>query len=264
MPAHAPVGGIFAAALLAAVASVSLVFGAVPAAAATGTEQVLISADGVSFSLALQAPLFDGLGLLVPGESVGSSVWIRNPAASPAVMRANASDVVVPSVAYAEGVIVSVWDSGTRAIRSQTLGRLAQCRTLVPSQTITGGTIRVDFTFTMGDLSGVAGQNEGASMNLVVDMQDAAAGRFPASSCDEGSASVPTIPSAQPTGGTVDEVAIAGRVPAAPTAAPATAKIGAMPSTGSAFAAPLSLASGLLLGVGILFLAGRRRKKRPQ
>jgi hypothetical protein len=204
-----------------------------PAAAAP--LDALLSTDGIHFSAALAGGLFDDLGMLVPGHSASTDLWIRNPTGVPAALRVSARDVTTSSRALADGVMVSAWDSGTDATRSSVLGALAQCQVLAPSQWLAAGaTIRLVLTFTMADLPGSAGQRGSAGLGLMVAMRDAEAGPFPSSACED------------------DGVLIASK----------EGPGGSLPTPEADLTGPLLLAGGLLVGAGVFFVVGRRRRGR--
>lgn len=239
MPAARIVAALAALALAAAAcASVG------PAGAATrGAEppvDVLVGTDGVHFSPSLAAGLFDGSGLLVPGDSVASDLWIKNPTGSAAALRVSARAVMTSSSDLADGVTLSAWNSGTDSTRSAPLRSVAECQIIVPSQAIApGATVKMIVRYTMADLTGVAAQNQSASLRLKVAIRDAQAGPFPPSACE-------------------DDGVLVSMNPARPSV---SALPGSLATTGTDFAVPLLAAGGFLVGVGLFLVAGRRRKR---
>jgi len=234
-------------ALVVACAAVGLALGVGTAPATAAPVDVLLSTDGVTFSSALSEGMFDDLGLLVPGESMSSSLWVRNPTPTTTVLRVSARDLIFPSVAFAGGVTMTVWDSGTGTTRSATLGALARCDILVPSQPMAAGaTIRLDVTFTMADLTSSVGQNQRAGLGLMVAMRDGEAGSFATSACDDEGVLIASNPSTS-------------NLSASNSSRPTT-----IAHTGTDLPVPLFIAGGLLLGVGIFLVAGRRRRERDE
>lgn len=153
---------------------------AAPAAASSGTE-VLVSDNGVDFAPQLTDGLFDNLGLLVPGESVSASLWVRNTAASDASMRLTLADLVSSSEVFTQTLSMAVV-SGTH-MWDWTFSELLACDTVIPSMPIaTGETVRIDLTVTMGDAVGQQAQDESVMVGFVVDARDAA-DPFPAEGC---------------------------------------------------------------------------------
>ena len=232
--------GRLAAAVLATgvVGAIVLGSGASPAAAAP--VDLLISTDGIHFASSLEGGLFDGLGTLVPGDSIASSLWIRNPTSAPAEVRVSARNVTVSTELFAAAVNMDAWDSGTDATRSRTLGALAKCEIIVPAQRIAAGaTIETLVTFTMADLRGVSGQGENANLDLFVAMRDAEAGPFPPSACEDDGVLISSQP-ARPS----------------PLVSPSS-----LATTGTDYAVPLLVTGGFLVGIGLFFVAGRRRRE---
>ena len=70
-PARRLAGGVLAAGVAA-----SVIFGAVSPAAATESDGILVSADGVHFASALEAGLFDDLGRVNSAVNGENRAWI--------------------------------------------------------------------------------------------------------------------------------------------------------------------------------------------
>lgn len=244
MTAARIVAGLAALALAAGVCASIGLAGAAASEAPPSTD-LLVSTDGVHFSAELAGGLFGGSGLLVPGDSVASSLWIKNPTGAPAALRVSARDVTFSSGDIADGVTMSAWDSGTDTTLSATLRSVAECQIIVPSQAIAAGaTMEMIVKYTMADFAGAVGQNESASLGLKVAMRDAEAGPFPLSACeDEGVlvSSNPALPSSLP-----------GSLPSS------------LPTTGTEFVVPLLAAGGFLVGIGLFLVAGRRRREHEE
>jgi hypothetical protein len=173
--------------LLAFGAAVTLSLGVDGRAAASEADDVLVSSDGVVFAPALATPIFGQLELLVPGGELTSTLWIRNPTASASEMRLSAQDITVPSDLYGEAVTLTVSDAASGRSQSHVLGRLARCDLLFPSRTVAAdGTVRLDLSLTMGDVTGQDAQNETATLAFGIDMRDARLGPYPPRGCSEG------------------------------------------------------------------------------
>lgn len=207
-----------------------------PASAAT--PEVLLSDDGVNFSTGLPGGLFDGLGLLVPGESVTTTLWVKNPTADLAVARVSVGALSVPSAAFAAGVTLTTIDVGTAATSTASFADLQRCAVLVPSHTLGAREVlRVDFTVTMSEsVSGSDAQGQAAVLDFQVAMRDAAAGAFPNAGCVN-----PTTPSMP--------------------ADVARRQGSGLAYTGQAPATFLFSFAGVLIGVGIFCVVRRRRGK---
>jgi len=172
---------------LAAVSAVAFTLASAPAPAAAAPPEVLVSLDGTNFAPTLPAGPFDTLGLLVPGDSLVASLWIMNSSADPGLVRVTVDDLVVPSPAFATGVILSA-DDGI-ASRSATFGQLETCSTVLPVTTLAAGAvIRIDLTLAMlAALAGLEAQGEAAQLGFAVDLRDVASGPFPtANGCPPG------------------------------------------------------------------------------
>ncbi len=169
-----------------------------PASAAGSLE---LSSDGVSFSPAFPANLFDGLGLLAPGDSLDASLWIKNAGSTPAELRVRAMQLVTPSPEFASAVTLTTVHAGATATRS--LDALGTCSVVVPSMTLAAGAVtRVDMSVAMSMMiGGNATQNQAARLDFAVDMRDAAAGPYPASGCDPGASVVASRSSSLPSTG---------------------------------------------------------------
>lgn len=235
--------------IVAGLAAVALAMGACAGVTLTATAaqettpsvDLLVSTDGVHFSPALAGGLLGVSGLLVPGDSVASSLWIKNPTGAPAVLRVSARDVTFSSGDIADGVTMSAWNSGTDTTRSATLRSVAECQIIVASQAIAAGaTMKMIVKFTMTDLTGEVGQNDRASLGLKVAMRDAVAGPFPASACG-------------------DEGVLISSNPARPSSLPSS-----LPTTGTGFVVPLLATGGFLVGIGLFLVAGRRRREHDE
>ena len=256
---RASVGSSVTIALAAAVLAVcGITTSAAASTAAPATAapvDLLLSTDGTHFATTLSAGLFDGLGLLIPRGSQQATLWVRNPTAAPAEVRVSAHDVRLPAGGYADHVTLSAWNSGTGDTRSRTLSALDGCGIVVPSQPIAaGGTMKLVVTFTMADVSGTIDQGASASLGLLVAMRDADGGPFAASACDDPGTVVPVLPSTPtPVSTTTPTTATAPSFAAVST--------GILAHTGVEPPAPVLLIGGLLLGVGLFLLLGRRRSR---
>lgn len=224
---------------------------AVPVSAAT--PDVLLSDDGVNFSAGLSGGLFDGLGLLVPGESMTATLWVKNPTDDFAVARVSVGGLSVPSAAFAAGVTLTTIDQAATTATAS-FAQLQYCAVLVPSHRLGAREVlRLDMTVTMSEsVSGSEAQGQAAVLDFQVAMRDAAAGPFPNAGCV-----IPSTP-------------LSPTVPANP-GAPATPSLAAglsrpqssgLAHTGLAPATFLFSFAGVLIGVGI-FCVVRRRRGRP-
>lgn len=219
-----------------------------PPAAAT-TPEVLLSTDGRVYTAEPRLALVDGLGRLVPGESISTDFWMKNPTDSSASLRISARDVTASSTLYGESVTVSVWNSGSGQVATATLAELTQCDVVVPPQAIARGAAqRTTVTFAMADLADEVAQNQTGTMSLLVSMRDAAAGPFPASACDDEGVLISPEPEADADAGTN-----AGASPGAP-------RRSTIAYTGAGSVTAPIAAAALLIGIGAFLVASRRRR----
>lgn len=173
--------------LLAVSAAVTLSLGVDGRAAASEADGVLVSSDGMVFAPTLATPIFGQLDLLVPGGEITSTLWIRNPTASASELRLSAQDITVPSTLYGEAVTLTVLDAASGRSQSRVLGRISRCDLLLPSRTVAAdGTVKLDLSLAMGDITGQDAQNETATLAFGIDMRDARLGPYPPRGCSEG------------------------------------------------------------------------------
>src|SRR6186713_1561256 len=66
--------------------------------------QILVSDDGVNFAPTLTEGLFDGLGLLIPLESIESSLWVQNTATVDGSLRFGVDTVTSTSDIFTENL----------------------------------------------------------------------------------------------------------------------------------------------------------------
>lgn len=190
MTIHARARALVAAA---AVALLTAMVGVVAAPAAQAAPpEILVSDDGVTFTPSLTDGLFDGLGELVPLESISTSVWVRNTSSTNGSLRLTVDDFVQPSQEFAENVTITA-DAGPYSW-TLSLADLETCGTIVPTLAIAAGaTVRINLTAEMGNLTGQDAQAEAADMDLTVYVRDAAS-PFPSARCEQPGEGGPTDP----------------------------------------------------------------------
>lgn len=217
-----------------AAVALALVVGGAVAPASAAINRVLLSRDGVTFTSALSSGLFDGAQLLVPGQSVSRSLWIRNSSSTSAALRVSIRHLVSSSSVFANGVTLSSLNSlpGSTQV-SHTLSALDACEVVTSAPAIAaGGTAMLTLTFTMADLTAQAAQSDLTSLDLVVAIRDAAAGAYSGSACrDDGTILANT--------GEFRTVAFTGGSPPV----------------------PLIVGGGILLGLGMCLIVARRRRE---
>lgn len=226
-------------------------------AAEAAPVDVQISTDGIHFSSNLTGSLFQGSGALIPGGSAVSTLWIKNPTASPASMRVSVTGVDVSTAAHAEVMSLSVWDSGSGTTSTGDLSGLGSCDVVVPVQEVAAGAVvKVIATLSLDPaVTGTDGQGEDASIGLLVAMRDAEVGAFPKSACKDDGVLIPPTPTP-----TATPKPSAEPTPAPTSVGAATPGKKDLAETGFEANGPILFAGALLLGGGV-FLAVRRRRQ---
>jgi hypothetical protein len=152
---------------------IAVVFLIAPAAhAATSTQNVQFSDDGVHWSDSYAGSLFGGV-LLVPGGSVDRAFYVRNNAGEPAVMRVTLYDVATTDVDLAAAMSLTTSTPGfSGAAVPVTDAR--PCATLSHGQVLAAGdSVRIDTAAGLADLNGSAGQAHGVSFKLAISLSSA-------------------------------------------------------------------------------------------
>jgi hypothetical protein len=218
----------------AAVVALALVVGGAVAPASAATNRVLLSRDGVTFISALSGGLFDGAHLLVPGQSVSRSLWIRNPSSTTRALRVTIRHFISSSLVFADGVTLSWFDSLPGSTRvTHALSALDACEVVSSAPAIAaGGTAKLTLTFTMADLTAQLAQSDRTSLDLVVAMRDAASGAYSGSACRDNS-----------------------------TLFANTGNFRTVAFTGGSPPVPLIVGGGVLLGVGMCLIVARLRRE---
>ena len=238
----ARLAAIALAAMLSSVATLG--FSAVSASAVTPPAVVLISTNGVSYQPTLAVGLFDGTGLLVPGDTSTSDLWIKNPLATPATVRVNVADLSTSSTELADNMRLTAVNTVNGSTVTELWSQLATCNVMVEPVTIPGGaTVRIHLSLAMLNAGGTAAQLQDASLTADVQMRDAAGGSFPPSTCDPAVTNPGTTEPA-----TVQPAATHPR------------KV--LGYTGETFPTQLLILGGVLVGVGWFLVGARRRRKR--
>jgi LPXTG-motif cell wall-anchored protein len=215
--------------------------GVSPESAVADSPVVLVSTDGVTYLPNLLVGLFDSVGLMVPGDTATSELWIKNPTDSPATVRVNIGDVSSTSVELANNLQLTAVNSVSGASVTETWSQLAQCDVMVQPITIAAGAVlRIDLSLSMLNAPGLVAQHQDGALTADVSMRDAAAGSFPASTCDPAGAS--------PTG----------------TEPAATSPRRILGYTGETFPTQLLLLGSILVGVGWFLVVARRRRRRAE
>jgi len=151
------------------IAAVLLVAPAAHAASAAASQPVQFSTDGVHWSDSYSGALFAGV-LLVPGESVGRTFYVRNGASEPAVLRVTLYDVATTDIDFANAMTLSASLPGLPGA-SVPVTDARPCVTLSQGRVLAAGdSVRLDSVAALGDLTGTSGQTHNISFKLAVSL----------------------------------------------------------------------------------------------
>ena len=235
---------------LASVLGTALMLGVSTGRAAAASPLVLVSTDGVTYQPSLTVGLFDNVGLLVPGDTATSELWIKNPTTTPATVRVNIGDVSTSSVELADNMRLTAVNTANGSTLTATWSELTQCDIMVQPVTIAAGAvIRIDLTLDMLNAAGLVAQHQDGSLTADISMRDAAAGSFPISTCDPGTTTPPA-----------DTQPAATRPAGTQLAATHPRKV--LGYTGETFPTQLLLLGSILVGAGWFLIVARRRRRR--
>ena len=145
---------------------------------------LLISTDGVDYSAHFDGTLFDSTAVLVPQSSVTSQFSVRNATARPARLRVTlvGAEFSNPDLASSFAVAAAISTATPQPIPLADAGSCALVMDnvmLAPAEST-----QIVTVLTLGDLSGVDGQGERASMSFNLTLMDAAAAPVPTATCD--------------------------------------------------------------------------------
>ncbi len=217
-----------------------------PAQSASAATVVLVSTDGVTYTPSLTVGLFNQSGLLIPGSSTTSELWIKNPTASPATVRVSIGSLASTSTALGDNITMSARNVATGTTVTRNWADLAQCVVIAGPLTIAGSSVvHLNLTLTMLNAPALMAQAQSLSFVATVAMRDDAAGAFPVSVCDPAKASAQASISSTPLG-------------AAATASPSHQ--GLLSFTGGTFPMAFTLLGAALFVVGWFLVALRRRR----
>jgi hypothetical protein len=253
--------------LLAVLAGTLLALAPISASTASASQSsdgdLLISADGVSYSSQFTGTLFGGGAVLVPQDSLTANFSVRNATNRQARLRVAliGTEVTNPDIANSFVVAAAVESAPPRAT---TLDGSGGCSVVIDNVVLAPKqSTQIVTMLTLEDLPGVVGQGERASMRFNLTLMDAAA-PAPAETCtlDErsgtGGLSVSLLPGSGSGSGDVD-----GALPGSDTSSG-----GASPGTGirrvgivSDDMLPLLMLVAFFAGGGLFWLRFRRRQR---
>lgn len=217
------------------------------ASAGTGSGNLEVSRDGITWAASLTDPLFDPAILWAPGDVRTETVWVRNQSADGAILTIDvtatdsgnllATDSVTIQARLASQVLPAVSGAGTQRI--------------VPDTPLAAGAaLAVDVSVELAFDAPNAAQRRWFEFELVAtltafgdDPSEVPLGASTTTTTTTSTTST-TVPRAQPPGPTM----------------PTTATPAAVPLTGLASLRPTLLAGGFLVTTGVLTTRAARRR----
>ena len=250
------------AAAITAISVLGVLLIASPAAATTRQHE--LSTDGSTWSSSIPGTLFDALPMLVPGDSVSRTLFVRNAGSTAGVLRLDAVDVRISNADFARSLHVDA------AIDAASLGPVdlsgtADCITVLPIGRIAAGAVAVvEITLGFDENAPMPTQDSTADFSLLLSVSEDLGQRTPAAGCPVDGIELPTLPFPDDGGGGAAEAgggAVAGGGDTAAVAPPAaqTADGAGLAFTGVTVVPLLATAGGLLLLGLSAFIATRRR-----
>jgi hypothetical protein len=269
------------AAMIALVASGSVVAGAASPAFAVG--EILVSSDGTAWGTSMPQDLFVSTALLVPMATQTQTMYVRNSGTSAGYLRISLKDVVINDASYGNALTVAASVPGYPG-SPVPVSSAAPCRVLTQGLLMApGDTVPITATLGLGDLSGTAGQNESAGLNLSITISEGTtSGMQPTQCLPNDTVVVVTPPLVTNTGGGGGGGGGAVAAPVATVTETDTEAGGESPSDGDVvveipFLPPFTVAANtqevfeqflvfapyaaMILGSGIFFIVARRRRR---
>ena len=211
--------------------------GAGAARAASG--DILVSLDGVNWSATLPRGLFSSAGMVVPGERMSRTLWVKNGTSTPAILRLSRMQTAATSSLLARAISITATGRGTSG--SSLEPQNGSCAQLFPDQVVRAGRFTpIVVTLTVEDLQGLEVQGQSATIILVASMS--APGGVAASLCPPGGTSVTALGSGQAL----------------------TNTSGSLAFTGAGLPYPAILIASLLAGLGLFVVLAARRRRRAE
>ncbi|WP_157078966.1 hypothetical protein [Herbiconiux solani] len=198
----------------------------VPATATAATPMpggAEVSVDGFRFADGLDQPLFDHPPVIVPGDTISSTLWVKNAGETPAVLRLSGTDAWSSSPVFADRLLVSAGarDDGGEGTSTVSvpiaaaplpIGQAADCALLFAGPVLQpGATMALTVTVYFDPAaSGLDAQDAVAGFDLVAGLRDPGESAGPAADCSGGSV-LPVFPeTAGPTVGRAERMAATG------------------------------------------------------
>jgi len=252
--------------LLAAAIAAFSVLGAllIASPAAATTRQLELSTDGSTWSSSIPGTLFDALPMLVPGDSVSRTLYVRNAGSTAGLLRLDAVDVRISNADFARSLRVDAAVDAA-SLASVDLGGTAACITVLPMGRIAAGAVAVvEITLGFDENAPMPTQDSTADFSLLLSVSEDLGQQAPAAGCPVDGIELPTLPFPDGGGsgaGAAGGGPVVGGTDAVTVAPPAaqTADGAGLAFTGVTAVPLLTTAGGLLLLGLSAFIATRRQ-----
>ena len=238
-------------------------------ASATTTRKLELSTDGRTWSSSIPGTLFDALPVIVPGDSVSRTLYVRNAGATAGLLRLDAVDVRISNADFAKSLRVGATVDAA-SLGSTDLGGSSDCLTVLPSGRIAAGAVAtVEITLGFDKNAPMPTQDSTADFSLLLSVSEDIGQTAPSAGCPDEGIELPTLPFPEDeggtgTGGTGTGGSGAGGSASAPPSAQPTATSGSGLALTGATVLPLLATSGGLLLLGVAVLTATRRRKHAE
>lgn len=190
-----PAASLLLGALLVGTATLGSVGMAWSASAASVSDGLEVSLDGIAYTQTPVLPLFDGSATLIPGESISAGLWVRNTTDRPVLLRLSGIDASASSEEFADALSLTAVVAGDDAAGSASFTRIGSCLALLPDRALAAGEeARIDVTLAFAQVGAVEAQGATADVSLRASLRDASAPPSSRRDCPAGT-TVPVLPS---------------------------------------------------------------------
>lgn len=248
--------------LAAAITAVAVLGGLLMASpAAATTRQLELSTDGSTWSSSIPGTLFDALPMLVPGDSVSRTLYVRNAGSTAGLLRLDAVDVRISNADFARSLRVDAAIDAA-SLASVDLGGTADCITVLPAGRIAAGAVAVvEITLGFDENAPMPTQDSTADFSLLLSVSEDLGQQATVAGCPVDGIELPTLPFPDGGAGAAGGGPVAGGADAAAVAPQAARTVdgAGLAFTGVTVVPLLATAGGLLLLGLSAFIATRRR-----
>ncbi len=230
-----------------------------PTAASAESGDLTLSLDGIHFSDSLPSGIFDGSGLLVPGDQLVQTLWVKNASSIAGDLRISRSSAISGPSALSRAITVRDVTT-TVAGQGAAVGAPACSLVAVPGLLEPGQSVAIPLTLTMSDLDGRVAQNERLSLVLLAGLSEITTVQPALTECPSDAKVIPvsTGDDSVPTGAGSTGTGSTGPGSSDPSFS------GPLAFTGSTMFYPSIMAGSVLTGIGLFFLLAARRRRREE